>query len=145
MPESAKLALAVHLFLINSQNQILLLERLNTGLWDGSWSVPAGRVDVGESLTQAMIREAQEEVGVKIQAKDLGKPLIMHHKDSRGERIYGFFICGNWQGEVKNCEPEKCSQIKWVEMEKLPIDFLDHVKEALELKLKGETYCEYGF
>lgn len=43
---------------------MLLLKRANTGHLDGFWSVPAGRLDGGESITAGAVREAYEEVGV---------------------------------------------------------------------------------
>ena len=58
-----KLPVAVHLFFLRDK-QILLLHRFNTGYEDGNYSVVAGHVDAGESVMQAAIREAREEVGI---------------------------------------------------------------------------------
>ena len=41
----------------------------------GLWSFPAGRVEVGESLEQAAIREAREESGYEVR---LGRKLLIH-------------------------------------------------------------------
>jgi 8-oxo-dGTP diphosphatase len=61
----SKFPVAVHLFFLRDK-QILLLRRFKTGYEDGNYSVVAGHVDTGESVTQAAIREANEEVGVII-------------------------------------------------------------------------------
>ena len=37
----------------------------------GSWALPHGCVDVGESALDAAIRETEEEVGVRIRSADL--------------------------------------------------------------------------
>ncbi|WP_093168058.1 NUDIX domain-containing protein [Sinosporangium album] len=52
----------VHLTLIQD-GKVLLLLRANTGFADGSWSVPGGCVDAGETLPEGAAREAREELG----------------------------------------------------------------------------------
>jgi len=46
----------------NSAGQVLLVRRAD----DGNWELPGGRVDVGESASQAVIREVAEEADVAI-------------------------------------------------------------------------------
>lgn len=138
------LPVAVHIFLLK-EKKVLLMERANTGFNDGKWSVPAGRLDSNESIRQGAAREAKEEVGVSVDVEDLSEPLVMHHKDERGERIYFFFIGRKWEGELENCEPEKCSRLEWFDIEKLPETLIPHVRVALNEMMNGETYIEFGF
>ena len=44
-------------------NQLLIVK---TTKWQGSWGVPGGKVDWGESLEDALRREFQEEVGLDL-------------------------------------------------------------------------------
>ena len=37
----------------------------------GAWEFPGGKIDVGETETQALVREIQEELSVQIQAEKL--------------------------------------------------------------------------
>jgi len=46
----------------NVEGQVLLVRRTD----DGNWELPGGRVDVGESASQAVIREVAEEADVAI-------------------------------------------------------------------------------
>ena len=89
--ENVNLPIAVHVFLFR-ENSILLMKRANTGFKDGFWSVPAGRLNSDETIRQAMVREVKEEVGASVDIESLSKPIIMHHKDYRGERLYFFLF-----------------------------------------------------
>ena len=46
----------------NLAGEVLLVRRID----DGYWELPGGRIDVGESAAQAVIREVAEESGVTI-------------------------------------------------------------------------------
>jgi 8-oxo-dGTP pyrophosphatase MutT (NUDIX family) len=56
---------AVYLALVR-ENQVLLLKRQNTGFEDGNFGLIAGHVEKAESITQAVIREASEESGIRL-------------------------------------------------------------------------------
>ncbi len=81
---------AVHLFFFQGQD-VLLLRRFNTGWQDGNYSVPAGHVEIGESVTECAIREAGEEVGVRLERDDLSVIHVMNRK-SEEQRIDFFFL-----------------------------------------------------
>ena len=46
----------------NGQDEVLLVRRAD----DGNWELPGGRVDIGESASDAVVREVAEEAGVVI-------------------------------------------------------------------------------
>ena len=46
----------------NGAGQLLLVRRID----DGNWELPGGRIEVGESVTAAVIREVAEESGIAI-------------------------------------------------------------------------------
>ena len=52
-------------FIVNNKNQILLVKSFK---WANGklWSVPGGRVEMGELISHAVEREAIEEVGLKV-------------------------------------------------------------------------------
>jgi len=81
--------LSVHLFLLK-EGKILLQLRKNTGYMDGWWSVIAGHVEARESATNAMIREAMEEAGIKLSREDLVLTHVMHRFENQ-ERVDFFF------------------------------------------------------
>lgn len=51
----------------NGDGEILVVRRID----DGYWELPGGRVEVGETVSQAVIREVAEESGVTIELTGL--------------------------------------------------------------------------
>ena len=122
----------VHLILTDGR-KVLLLRRANTGFADGSWSVPGGSLEAGETLPAAAAREAKEEVGVAIDPGDLSFAHICHHADPDGlARIGVFFAARRWAGEPVNAEPGKCSEIGWHELGDLPSDIVTYIRTGLQ-------------
>ena len=134
---------AVHLFLLRGQ-QVLLLRRRNTGYEDGNYSVPAGHLDGGEQVIQAAIREVREEVGIEITPEDLDVVGIMH-RQAEDERIDFFIVARRWDGEPRNCEPDKCDQLYWVDIDKLPGNVIPYVRRALENYQVGRWFDSFGW
>ena len=139
----SKFLVAVHLFFFRDQD-ILLLRRFNTGYEDGSYSVVAGHVDAGETVTQAAVREANEEVGVILDPAELQIVHVMNRK-SEDERIDFFIVVKQWVGEVTNNEPQKCDDLAWAAVDALPDNTIPYVKRAIENYQAGLYYSEFGW
>jgi 8-oxo-dGTP diphosphatase len=134
---------AVHLFFLD-EGKILLLQRFNTGYEDGNYSVVAGHVDAGETVTQAAIREALEEAGIVLQPEDLQVVHVMNRK-SNDERVDFFIAVKSWSGEIRNTEPDKCDDLAWFSLEALPVNLIPYVRYAIENYQKGILYSEFGW
>ncbi len=78
-----KLTGDVHLLLLNPEGLVLFGRRHNTGFEDGAWHVPAGHLEASESVVQALIREAKEEVGVTIAPEDVESGMARRRTASR--------------------------------------------------------------
>lgn len=131
---------------LKKDEKVLLARRQNTGYCDGQWSLPAGHVEAGETFTQALVREMEEELGIKLVSQDL-KPVHMNHRKAEdgSERVNGFFVAEHWMGEVRNCEPEKCSELNWFPIHSLPKDTIAYIRERLNDMQAGTWYGEEGW
>jgi len=139
----ARFPVTVHLLFLR-QDQILLLRRFSTGYRDGEYSVPAGHLDGGETVIRAAAREAQEEVGVQIEADDMIFSSVMHRTED-DERVDFFVRVRKWQGEPFNAEPDKCDDLRWVDVNKLPVNTVPYVRRALGNHLGNIQFDEFGW
>lgn len=133
----------VHLVLRRDQ-KVLLGQRKNTGYEDGKLHLPAGHLEEGESLVDALAREAKEELGILISPEDVVFAHIMHNRSSQG-RIASFFEITNWDGEPQNMEPEKCAGVSWFDLMHLPENIVGYAKYALDQYAMGNPFSEYGW
>jgi mutator protein MutT len=133
----------VHLFFFR-ENQILLIRRFNTGFRDGEYSVPAGHLDGGETVIEAARREGQEEVGVQIEAENMTFSTVMHRLED-DERVDFFVHIHKWIGEPFNAEPEKCDDLRWVDIDRLPEDTIPYIRRALYNHLNQIRFDEFGW
>jgi ADP-ribose pyrophosphatase YjhB (NUDIX family) len=66
-PPANSLVPAASAVVVDDQGRILLHRRSDSQLW----SIPGGRMEVGESITQTVIREVEEETGLRVGAERL--------------------------------------------------------------------------
>jgi len=129
--------------------KVLLARRHNTGYKDGLYSLAAGHVEAGETFTQAIVREAKEEIGIEVHPDDLRVAHVMHRTsgaDGGYEERVDVFLCANKRaGGIVNKEPHKCSELTWAPIDNLPADVVDFVRDALQKIDRGIGYSEWGW
>lgn len=135
--------MTVHLFFIR-ENKILIARRSNTGYRDGEYSVPAGHLDGNETVIAAGMREAQEEIGVRIETGGMTFSSVMHRIEG-DERVDFFVQVHKWQGEIVNAEPDKCDDLRWVDLDNLPENTIAYVRRAIANHLSGIPFDEFGW
>jgi 8-oxo-dGTP diphosphatase len=134
----------VHVILRNTGGDILLGLRQNTGFADGSWHLPSGHTEDGESAVSAAIREAAEEIGVQLDPTETRFVHLMHHRTNEG-RVALFFEATHWNGDVTNQEPDKCAEWAWFPATGLPENMITYAADALTHYAKGVVYSERGW
>lgn len=86
----------------------------------GTWSVPGGWQEVGETFEQASKREVREEVGSEIANVRFGA-LTNNYFPEEGVHSVSVMTISDWKsGEPENLEPEKCEELRWVDFDSLP-------------------------
>ena len=128
--------------------EFLLQKRQNTGYADGRWDFAAsGHVEAGESLSQAMARETEEELGVSVRPQELRLVTLVHRRKPDGKEAYldAYFLADGAEGSPAVREPEKCAEIRWFSRENLPETLMEDRRKVLEGMEAGTVYQELGW
>lgn len=133
------IGVGVGALILNEENKVLLALRSQKAKNErGTWEIPGGAVEFGETLEEAIHREVMEEFGVTVSI--IKRFNIVDHilPDEQQHWVAQTFLCRIVNGEPKNCEPEKCDDLGWfsvTEAEQLPLSVV--TKEDIEI-LKAE-------
>jgi 8-oxo-dGTP diphosphatase len=109
--------------LIESEERVLLQQRPFGKAHGGLWEFPGGKVDAGETLESALIREIEEELGITL-AVDTLIPLTF--AAVAGEPfVILLYTCRRWNGEPQCLEGEAIGWFDAAGLENLPMPPLD--------------------
>lgn len=124
---------------------LLMQRRANTGFMDGSYGIPSGHLDGGETAREGCVREMREEIGIELEPRALSVVHVMHRKAAHDERIDFFMTTDSFAGEIENKEPDKCDDLSWFPLDALPENTIDYIRFALGEISAGRTYSEWGW
>ena len=116
----------------------------NTGYEDGNYSVPAGHLDGGEPVRVAAAREAEEEIGLKLDPAQIEFAGVIHRWEE-AERVDFFVHVREWMGEPFNAESDKCDELRWCDVDALPENMIPYVRQAIQNFRNGVVFEEFGW
>lgn len=99
--------------------RVLLVQRGREPL-KGKWSLPGGMLEVGESLHEGVVREVEEETGLKVEPIELIELLdrIVRDETAGGERIRFHYVIADYLCRVIGGALKAASDaeaVRWVE------------------------------
>ena len=121
--------------IIINQNKILIGKRKDKDIGGGKWEFPGGKIEVGETNSEALERELYEELGISAK---IGKEL-MNYEHMFKTTIYNisFMEIIDYDGEIRN---NAHSEIKWVKFSNLPeYDFISGDDRFIQSLLKSKS------
>jgi len=141
---------ASYLYLLRerpSGTEVLLQLRGTVDYLPGHWAAAAaGHVERGETASDAVLREAREELGLI--TAEVAFEFSMHrtaHDLPIDERIDFFFTARSWTGEPRIMEADKCAGLGWFPLEELPEPMVPHERHALASLGTGARHLSFGF
>ncbi len=89
---------------ILDQGRVVLVKRKFPPL-AGDWSIPGGRLKIGETLREGVVREAREETGLTVDPVELLGVYDRLLRDEAGRILYHYvlidFLCRRLTGELQ--------------------------------------------
>ena len=114
-PKIVDVAAAILLRQGSAGTEYLLAQRPVGKVYAGYWEFPGGKVEAGETVQQALVRELQEELGIRIERAWpwLSREFVYPHAHVRLK----FFQVPSWRGEIV---PKEHSGIAWTALHDAP-------------------------
>lgn len=95
----------------------------------GTWALPGGHLDFGESFEETSIREVQEENGLEIEDIQFGA-VTNDIFEKENKHYVTIWMTSHWKsGEPEILEPHKCLEWRWVDFDTLPEPFFGGWKQ----------------
>ncbi|MBV9026604.1 MAG: NUDIX domain-containing protein [Streptomycetaceae bacterium] len=125
---------------------VLLLERAGNTYASGQLCVVSGHLDAGETVLSGAIREAEEEVGVRVDPADVVFSHLIHHRSPEGQgRVGVAFLARRWHGMPYNREPDKHSRLVWADPAAPPPDCVPYTAALLAAVAAGALCSLHGW
>ncbi|KPB00265.1 (deoxy)nucleoside triphosphate pyrophosphohydrolase [Ahrensia marina] len=102
--------------LIDPDNRILLAQRPQGKSLAGLWEFPGGKVEASETPEESLVRELNEELGIKTEIACLAPLTFASHAYETFHLLMPLFICRKFEGIPV---PRENQTLKWVRPEKL--------------------------
>jgi mutator protein MutT len=101
-------------------NSVLLVKRGREPL-KGAWSIPGGKLELGETLHEAVRRELREEAGLEVRVLDMVEVFERITRDDEGRVAYHYvlidFLCQSEGGVAEAADDAEA--VAWVERTRL--------------------------
>ncbi|MFJ1580102.1 MULTISPECIES: NUDIX domain-containing protein [unclassified Streptomyces] len=143
-PAANSVVPSVVAFVQNELGQVLMIKRSD----NGRWALPGGGHDVGESISDTVVREVREETGINAEVIDLSGIYtdpghVMLYDD--GEVRQQFSICFRARlvsGELRTSD--ETTQVRWVHPTDLvPYDIHPTMRLRIDHALDGTRTTPY--
>jgi 8-oxo-dGTP diphosphatase len=107
-------AITVGALIVGRDGRILLgLRAPSKKVWPGHWDTIGGRVEAGESLDEALVREVQEEVGVTPTEFRLIATVTERQPEIYGDALHHVYAVTAWQGGEPANICDEHTELKW--------------------------------
>lgn len=105
---------------------------------EGTWTMPGGKLNFGETFEQGAIRETEEETGLKL--KNLGVLCINNDKIDDAHFVTIGLFSDKFLGEPIVMEPDRITEWQWFDIDNLPSPLFFPSERVLDNFKKNKFY-----
>ncbi len=102
--------------LVDADGRVLLTSRPEGKSFAGMWEFPGGKLAAHESAEQALVRELEEELGIKVGIGCLTPLIFQTHAYADFHLLMPLFACRVWRGTP---QPQEGQKLAWVALDAL--------------------------
>lgn len=131
--------------LLNKNKQILLgLKNTDKDLADselheeGTWCMPGGAIEYGETFEEAGQREVKEETGITV--NNLAVFCVQTDKNEHAHFISVGMLALDFEGTPERVEPDVILKWEWFDLDKLPKKIFTPSKKTIDCFLNKKFY-----
>ncbi len=131
--------------IFNDKHELLLglrnndREKANSELHEeGTWTMPGGNIEYGESFEEAGIREAKEETNLDV--SDLEVICVQTDKNKYAHYISVGMIAHCYKGNPQVMEPDEIIKWEWFDINNLPKNIFSPSKKTIDCYLSHIFY-----
>lgn len=125
-----KTSFVVLIALINDKNEVLISLRKNRDQYNNFWEFPGGKVDEGETVEHALVREVKEELNIAISSACVAPLTFAVDYNNKVQTILMLHVCRKWEGSPVSLLGQK---LQWVK----PINLLNYDMPKANIYLKS--------
>ncbi len=107
---------------------------------EGTWTMPGGKLEFGESFEGGALREVLEETGIKINEKELTLISVSNDRVEDAHFVTLGFLSEDFEGEAQIKEPNEITEWKWFPLNDLPSPLYFPSKRVLKNYLEKTIY-----
>ena len=119
--------------LIDADGRVLLAKRPPGRPLAGLWEFPGGKLEAGETPEAALVRELDEELGIKVAEKCLAPLTFASHGYEAFHLLMPLYACRKWEGEVTARQGQ---ELVWVRANRLADYAMPPADEPLKAMLR---------
>lgn len=113
---SSRLLLVAAAAMVDGDGRVLICRRPEGKQLAGLWEFPGGKVEPGETPEQALVRELEEELGVRAKVNCLAPFVFASHAYDDFHLLMPLYLLRRWEGVVQRREH---ADLAWVRPAKL--------------------------
>jgi 8-oxo-dGTP diphosphatase len=116
MHEHKRLLLVAAAALVDVDGRVLICQRPEGKALAGLWEFPGGKVEAGETPEACLIRELDEELGIRVASACLAPFVFASHGYADFHLLMPLYLCRRWEGQMT---ARHHSALAWVKPSKL--------------------------